>query len=379
MWLDWMLAPADVPPTTAPRWWAATMASPTGVPQMIELQLELVAAGHEDAGRLLEPLDQVGVVRPPRGSRAAPRRPRRRPRRGTARRRRRRSRGRGEEAVGITAMRASRPPLAATNSLRMRRLRSLSSAPPMIMSGPGMTVTLGRSGWDARGPRAARVVTREDHRRDAARQGRAGRADRLRAAARRAGARGRRGGRAWLAGRGRRARPGAGLGRRAHPADLGGASPRAPAGTSTPTSRTRSTPPAPRPPSTWSASRRRHPDAARRRPQPDDGLAGRAPRRRRGRRRGRQRAGAGLPDQSRSRSSRYDGDWTDLDEASAPLVAFHVGARLIRAQRSGAHRVAPCTATGGQTGGAGVTMPASRSAASISSREMPSRYMIASR
>ncbi len=43
----------------------------------------------------------------------------------------------------MTAMRASAPPLAATNSLRMVRLRSLSSAPPMIMRGPvGMTARL---------------------------------------------------------------------------------------------------------------------------------------------------------------------------------------------------------------------------------------------
>ncbi len=40
----------------------------------------------------------------------------------------------------MTTMRASRPPLATTNSLRIVRLRSLSSAPPMIMRGPeGMT------------------------------------------------------------------------------------------------------------------------------------------------------------------------------------------------------------------------------------------------
>ena len=39
MWLDWMEAPADVPPTTAPRSCAATIASPTGVPQTIELSL----------------------------------------------------------------------------------------------------------------------------------------------------------------------------------------------------------------------------------------------------------------------------------------------------------------------------------------------------
>src|SRR5687768_924557 len=50
--------------------------------------------------------------------------------------------GPSEDAVGITTIRASRPPAAATNSLRMRRLRSLSSAPPMIMSGPGMRPTL---------------------------------------------------------------------------------------------------------------------------------------------------------------------------------------------------------------------------------------------
>ena len=41
-----------------------------------------------------------------------------------------------EDAVGITAIRASGPPLAATNSLRIVRRRSLSSAPPMIMRGP---------------------------------------------------------------------------------------------------------------------------------------------------------------------------------------------------------------------------------------------------
>src|SRR5262249_12989468 len=48
------------------------------------------------------------------------------------------------DAVGITAMRASVAPAAATNSLITRRLRSLSSAPPMIIRGPGgMHVTLG--------------------------------------------------------------------------------------------------------------------------------------------------------------------------------------------------------------------------------------------
>src|SRR5688572_15681351 len=36
----------------------------------------------------------------------------------------------------MTAIRASLPPLARTKSLRMLRLRSLSSAPPMIIRGP---------------------------------------------------------------------------------------------------------------------------------------------------------------------------------------------------------------------------------------------------
>ena len=52
-----------------------------------------------------------------------------------------RAAGRGLlDAVAITAIRACSPPHAATNSLRIVRRRSLSSAPPMIMRGPdGMT------------------------------------------------------------------------------------------------------------------------------------------------------------------------------------------------------------------------------------------------
>ena len=34
-----MLAPAEVPPTTAPRWYAARIAAPNGVPVMKELSL----------------------------------------------------------------------------------------------------------------------------------------------------------------------------------------------------------------------------------------------------------------------------------------------------------------------------------------------------
>ena len=39
MWDDWMLAPAEVPATTAPRSWARRIASPTGVPHTMEESL----------------------------------------------------------------------------------------------------------------------------------------------------------------------------------------------------------------------------------------------------------------------------------------------------------------------------------------------------
>ena len=63
----------------------------------------------------------------------------------------------------------------------------------------------------------------------------------------------------------------------------------------------------------------------------------------------------------------HDGAWADLGVGLRPAAsAFHV-------------RPAAARVPAAQSGGAGVTMPASASAASISSREMPSRYMIASR
>src|SRR5262245_12790016 len=56
------------------------------------------------------------------------------------------------DAVGITTTRASGPPHAATKSLRMVRFLSLSSAPPMIISGPGRVEPDGRVGVPADGP-----------------------------------------------------------------------------------------------------------------------------------------------------------------------------------------------------------------------------------
>ena len=157
MWLDWMLAPAEVPATTAPRRWARTMASPTGVPLMIPESLSWLPpvmktpvapssaatrssswASSRDAGStaatsaapsLRKSASYTATISSPI-----------------------------EEAVGITTMRASRPPLAATKSCRTVRRRSLSSAPPMIMRGPrGMGVTLGHES-----ARTAADVARRD-------------------------------------------------------------------------------------------------------------------------------------------------------------------------------------------------------------------------
>ena len=96
----------------------------------------------------------------------------------------------------------------------------------------------------------------------------------------------RRRGRAWLAAQGVDPDHALVSAARAHAADVGRASPRAPAGSSSRRSTRACTPPAPRPRSTWCA---RPTDdvthAGGDRAQPDDGLAGAAAGRRRGRRR----------------------------------------------------------------------------------------------
>ena len=56
-----MLAPADVPPTTAPRWYASSIASPNGVPVMKALSLSWLPPVMKTAIDLAERLDQVGV------------------------------------------------------------------------------------------------------------------------------------------------------------------------------------------------------------------------------------------------------------------------------------------------------------------------------
>ena len=102
------------------------IASPNAVPLTIGGELELVAAGHEDAGRRRRAAPtSVGVVGllaalRPRGddvgrARAC----------GTARRTPRRPRARASDAVGITAIRASAPPASGDERLEDRAAAEL--------------------------------------------------------------------------------------------------------------------------------------------------------------------------------------------------------------------------------------------------------------
>ena len=58
-----MLAPAEVPPTTAPRWYASAIASPNGVPVMKELSLSWLPPVMKTASTLPSCVDQIGVGR----------------------------------------------------------------------------------------------------------------------------------------------------------------------------------------------------------------------------------------------------------------------------------------------------------------------------
>ena len=102
-------------------------------------QPQLVAAGHEHAGRVAHGARGVVVVRLVAGRGVDG------PDLGRAQLRETRLRyispasGPSEEALLMTAMRASGPPASATNGVRMTRSRTLSSAPPMTMMCPSGT------------------------------------------------------------------------------------------------------------------------------------------------------------------------------------------------------------------------------------------------
>ena len=64
---DIALAPAEVPPMTAPRRCASRSASPSFVPPMMLAEPELVAARHEHPGGVVHGLGEPGLVAPPRG------------------------------------------------------------------------------------------------------------------------------------------------------------------------------------------------------------------------------------------------------------------------------------------------------------------------
>ena len=66
-----MLAPADVPPTTPPRAWTSTIASPNARADADRGELELVAAGHEHRVDVVELLREHADPAPRPGSRAA--------------------------------------------------------------------------------------------------------------------------------------------------------------------------------------------------------------------------------------------------------------------------------------------------------------------
>ena len=131
-----MLAPAEVPAITAPRARAAWIASPNGVP--------LTTA---DSLSWLPPVMKIPVTSASRstyaGSWASSRLSGRTETTSAAPSLRKSASytstisGPSDDAVAITAIRALGPPLASTKWLRTERRRSLSSAPPMIMSGPG--------------------------------------------------------------------------------------------------------------------------------------------------------------------------------------------------------------------------------------------------
>ena len=114
-------------PTTTPRAWAAHDRVAERGAADDRGQLELVAAGHEDAGgaRRAAPTS-VGVVRRPRGSRGRTGDDLGGARaRGTARRTPRRPRGRARRRSGSPRSGRRRRRCAATKSLRMVRLREL--------------------------------------------------------------------------------------------------------------------------------------------------------------------------------------------------------------------------------------------------------------
>ena len=113
-----MLAPAEVPATTAPRRWASTIASPNGVPLITAESLSW-----------LPPVMKMPVASSSRatrsGSWASSRLSGRTATTSAAPSLRNSASytsttsGPSEDAVGMTAIRACSPPLAATNSLRI--------------------------------------------------------------------------------------------------------------------------------------------------------------------------------------------------------------------------------------------------------------------
>ena len=139
MWLDIAEAPAEVPATTAPWRKRSRIASARRVPPIVEDSRSWLPPVRKMPVASRTARAAVVVVRLGPGDRVEQRDPRdpelaRRPAlyRSPAS-------SPSDEAVEITAIVASTPPASATNRLRMTRSRTLSSAPPMMMTVPSVT------------------------------------------------------------------------------------------------------------------------------------------------------------------------------------------------------------------------------------------------
>ena len=138
MWLDIADAPADVPATTAPCWKRSRIASARSVPPIVDDSrswlppVRKTPVASRTAITAVSSLACGRVTAWSGRTRLTPSSPK------TARYRSPAS-SPSDDAVLMTAIVASGPPASATKRLRMTRSRTLSSAPPMMMTVPSAT------------------------------------------------------------------------------------------------------------------------------------------------------------------------------------------------------------------------------------------------
>ena len=147
MWLDIADAPADVPATTAPCRNRSRIASASRVPPIVEDRrswlppVRKMPVASRTARVAFSSLAWGRVTAWSGMTRVTPSSPKTCLYRSPAS-------SPSDDAVEITAMVASTPPASATKRLRMTRSRTLSSAPPMMMTVPSVTsLTYSGVGW----------------------------------------------------------------------------------------------------------------------------------------------------------------------------------------------------------------------------------------